>query len=450
MGLVLGVVCSPATAAAEKNALGEAWVAKACRLGTPDYTDASTRLAALEAQIEALGLAADHGPADAALAALFRHRCFSFFPQQFDKVDAKGSALGLKTFWRDGALAWFQDTLRLGDAVGPARRYWVLPAYRRALTLETAPDSPLRSLLCSAADAHCGRETFGWRRRAERAFREFAELKRARSTDPRPRVNPLDCGEHVKGTAADTFSGWTECVMTNTPKVEALPLGALQAPTTGWLTVSGRRGHYGFCDEVRAYNLETGAAYISSSCSRLHLAQTGAVRHAATNAARKGALAMGRVPLANLREATWMMLLIEKVGLPITLESYGVVIPSRLEVELSNRGSGVGLGYSGSSSQTVLDWRYTVGKVALSSGDLTWPSDYNYAARQHAVALLQVAEAGFVEGCPPTAAPRHLMRPLHRPGVSGRDARPKDLSAANRTRWKALIGAKPPASCDPR
>ena len=74
MGLVLGVVCSPATAAAEKNALGEAWVAKACRLGTPDYTDASTRLAALEAQIEALGLAADHGPADAALAALFRHR----------------------------------------------------------------------------------------------------------------------------------------------------------------------------------------------------------------------------------------------------------------------------------------------------------------------------------------------------------------------------------------
>ncbi len=51
----------------------------------------------------------------------------------------------------------------------------------------------------------------------------------------------------------------------------ALPLGDVKAPDTGWLVIAGRRGHYEFCDTVRAYDLETGAAFIDDNCSELTL-----------------------------------------------------------------------------------------------------------------------------------------------------------------------------------
>ncbi len=89
----------------------------------------------------------------------------------------------------------------------------------------------------------------------------------------------------------------------------ALPLGRFRAPDRGWLVIRGRRGHYEFCDELRAYDVETGAAYVAKSCSGLHLRPGGSVDFEATNASRKAAVEAGRVDVANLREAVWMILL---------------------------------------------------------------------------------------------------------------------------------------------
>ena len=73
--------------------------------------------------------------------------------------------------------------------------------------------------------------------------------------------------------------------------------------------IRGRRGHYEFCDELGVYDLETGAAYLAKSCSALHLRPGGRVNFEATNAARKAVVEAGRVNVANLREAVWMILL---------------------------------------------------------------------------------------------------------------------------------------------
>lgn len=49
----------------------------------------------------------------------------------------------------------------------------------------------------------------------------------------------------------------------------------LRAPSHGWFILRGRRGHYRFSDEVRAYDLATGAAYVARSEAALALGGVG-------------------------------------------------------------------------------------------------------------------------------------------------------------------------------
>ena len=93
-----------------------------------------------------------------------------------------------------------------------------------------------------------------------------------------------------------------------TAQARRLATRGSKAPTTGWVVITGRRGHYDFCDTTRAYSLTTGAAFTFDSCSALALKSGGNVDFGATNKARVESVKVGSIPADNLREAAWMML----------------------------------------------------------------------------------------------------------------------------------------------
>jgi hypothetical protein len=431
------LAAEPATAIA-------ATVNMPCPVGSAHRAEAQAMLAALAAQMKTLDVASDPGAAAASMTALFAHRCFSFIPKRRRSMDAAQSALSLKTFWEDGARAWFEAGLALADPEVKRRRFWVLPGVRN--TLAHTPTHPLASLLCAPRDAACGQETEGWTLRADRSMRDFAAAKRAKarrkaSVGEKTALDPSECAP-PEGKSMD-FHAWAECVASTTPRSQVLPLGRLRAPSTGWLVIAGRRGHYQFCDEIRAYDLETGAAYIAASCGGLQLSPK-AVDHDGTNARRRFGVRMGRLSRDNLREAAWMILLWKQVGKPIVRFGHAVVIPPHLKAEASPvRSTTVDFGSTTvSSAQTALRWHLTAEGAALGQGRLNWPLDYDDAAAQHAVFSLRVAEAAFVEGCVPARLPHTLSAPPGRGGVSRVDARPGDLDAVQQTLWSALMTAE--------
>src|SRR5262249_46454101 len=115
------------------------------------------------------------------------------------------------------------------------------------------------------------------------------------------------CADKVS-SSRERYQDWRDCIEMARPKRVALPLGEFKAPTTGWVVITGRRGHYDFCDTTRAYNLTTGAAFIQDSCSALALKPGGDVDFGATNKARVESVKVGSIQADNLREAVWMML----------------------------------------------------------------------------------------------------------------------------------------------
>jgi hypothetical protein len=191
----------------------------------------------------------------------------------------------------------------------------------------------------------------------------------------------------------------------------ALPLGEFKAPTTGWLVVVGRRGHYEFCDTTRAYNLATGAAFIHDSCSELILRPGGHVDRNATNKGRVERVSAGSIPVGNLREGVWMMLLRgEAEEAQLRAEYYP--LPTGLTPNVTVRhdeGDFVGLGMWGNTGQTVLTWRWTPDKGEAFVGDLTWPHSSD-AAESHTASLLGVAEAGMIDGCGRGRVPAVLVK----------------------------------------
>jgi hypothetical protein len=64
-----------------------------------------------------------------------------------------------------------------------------------------------------------------------------------------PARGPGDTRNSARGVEhADraTYQDWRDCIEMARPKRVALPLGDFKAPTTGWVVVTGRRGHYDF------------------------------------------------------------------------------------------------------------------------------------------------------------------------------------------------------------
>jgi len=204
-----------------------------------------------------------------------------------------------------------------------------------------------------------------------------------------------------------------DCLQETEDRQAALPFGHMRVPENGWWVIQGRRGHYSFCDEIRAYHLATGTAFVVSSCSRLVLLTDGGVDGRGTDALRKVETRVGQLPLERLREAAWMSFLAPEVQEAVVLSGTGAALPQEITpVRRTDQGMTSGaLARRGSSAQTRLSWTWSRSERHRHSGALVWPEDYNRAGYDHAVKLLQMAEADFVESCPHVALPTWLLDP---------------------------------------
>jgi hypothetical protein len=324
--------------------------------------------------------------------------------------------LSLKTYWESGGFARLRDTLHLGEK--GHRMMWTEPSVRRSLTVETVPTSPVIGMLCSVNDEDCGTETAAWELRADQIFTLAGTANdrvhesidcaaRARTVPPRRRFKVWR--ECFEGSQADRWSvGRT-----------SLPIGRTRAPKQGWLVIKGRRGHYSFCDEVGAYDLATGSAYVLSSCSALALEASGTVNAKATNDARQTQFKIGHLSIDHLREAVWMMVLLDELDSDVRVNSVGTELPEWIQAQVDSEGWDlggiIGGAHGGSTAQTTFDWDIVGGDHLQKSGRLTYPYSMN-VAEDHAIHLLRIAEMKFEHGCPEVTMPVSLVKLSSRTG----------------------------------
>jgi hypothetical protein len=174
-----------------------------------------------------------------------------------------------------------------------------------------------------------------------------------------------------------------------------------------WLIIAGRRGHHEFCQTVRAYDLVTGAAFIDDNCSEITHKWDGRIESDMYQRGMVRRIKAGAVPVENLRETLWMLLLrSETEEVQVDIEYYPVpegVKPQAVVRRRTDEYFG-GIGGWSNTAQTRLTWRWIPAAGPVFVGNFTWP-EANDAAENHAAALLDVAEEGFVERCPPRSIP---------------------------------------------
>jgi hypothetical protein len=403
-----------------------------CAAQSPELADAKRRLDALDKQIRGLKPGDGHAAANEALIALSTHRCMAHSRVDSSQLRAE-AAPALMDFWDSGGRRWIESHLNLASQ----RTVEFPPLMRKVISTETRPDHPAVELLCSLKDESCGRETGGWWQRAEAYFRlKAAPLARINQDPmgigPGARLTENDCKNEAEAVAfAERFAFWERCVTRMRSHGFAMPLGRMKPPASGWLVVRGRRGHYTYCDELRLYSLSNGDSYISQSCSLL-------IQLIAGNGTpdRNRQVARGSISVDNIRELAWNLLQLQE-----SVEGYTGVNPFSVPSSVQPMRGSDNPFLSGpprtlmtvSSSQTTLAWALvgTAGEH-LASGTLRWPGDYLGGPNDHAVGLLQIAEGGFVNGCPTMMPPENLDFGNANPVVSALDASPTELSRARR------------------
>jgi len=383
----------------------------------------------------ALPITADPAPITAELEALLDgDPCFAAASMTRPQQLQPDSGLSLRLWWERGGEWWLRTQLSLGDK----KERWVVipPSTRRTVATDVGKvrPHPLAAVACpvasviasdvaagarsaspaiptTAADAACGRETAGWMLRAEQHLASSGAARRLQYLEmvedgPAPSYK----GCITTASAADPldrFGEFTMCLQRLANHGDALPLGRFRSPATGWIVIRGRRGHHGYCDEVRAYDLASGAAYVVKSCGGLVLRADGTIDHRATSAGGGRPTAqVGRLPVLALREAALMGMLSAVSDVDIVVDSYGRHLPPAIEPEGAAWSLGA-LGASGSASsgRTSLE----IAWVREGKGQGRWSTDWPDSDRPvigHATDLLAVAEAGLVLGaCAPAALP---------------------------------------------
>jgi hypothetical protein len=393
---------------------------------------------------------------------VLRTQCF-LPAAETDRIPKPDTALSLKEWWTTGGGAdWLESFLRLprfGPVDDLTPHAVVQPDARNTLDLDAHRQHPLSALLCPWADSACGAETGGWRVRADAYFEGHQALNSTSGlTGDEPQTRgPAEISEQCAHTAASTRTGeryqdWRDCIEIARPRRAALPLGGFKAPTTGWIVITGRRGHYDFCDTTRAYSLTTGAAFIFDSCSALVLKPGGEVDFGTTNNARVESVKVGFIQPDNLREAVWMMLFrgeVEEVQLKAEYYPLPVSLIPQVTVRAHEDDSSVG-GIWANTAQTSLTWRWVPATGTGFVGDLTWPRSYD-AAESHAASLLAIAEAGFVEKrCTNQRLPAASIfasandRNLNQVAADALREQARDFKVAS-DRWRSLPQCSSPA-----
>lgn len=438
----IGVTAAGAQDSSFWSFLKEAQTIRRCTPTSAAHVQAKASLARLDDKLLRL---ADVDPLDPALEELhrlLRTECF-WMASEVGRLPTPDSTRSLKEWWSSGGEAWLASYLELPryGEVSALRPHVVIPPdTRRTLDLETVRGHRLQSLLCSQRDVACGARTRGWVLRADVHFSSFRAPDWNNDPDLR-QPTPEQASRECVATTGQHYQPWRACVESKRRTRTALPLGAFRAPESGWLVIAGRRGHYNFCDTTRAYDLETGTAFMNDSCSGLALQPGGGVNVSQTNKQRKETVRSGTVSVDNLREALWMMLF-EREAAEVQLTSEAVPLPVGMtpEITIQDRiADTVRFGASWNSGQTLLVWRWIPTDQSRFDGELTWPGSYK-AAEDHGATLLNVAEESFVEGCPrrspPVSASIRARQPVNRLDAPG-DSVDKWLDKAI-PQWNAI------------
>ena len=287
-----------------------------------------------------------------------------------------------------------------GFKITEGRRLLVIPPEpMRPLAADVARD--IAPFVCATGTKDCGRAG-SYILRAHAAFDAVAEVELGRlrvspagrdtpGILPRtPPEIPVEwCYETApNGYVPDLYVEWATCVAKLTPRTYRFARTDLRAPVKGWLVLRGRRGHYISQDEIRAYDLATGTAYIISGESGTPAAVDTAAGTVGVDQLREVAfMLVAQRALVELRDT--MMYAQVPDSLALTLE------PSLNET----RGKSTWM----STAQTDIAYSFVQGS-ADRFGTFTWPYSASWV-ENHIVKLIRVMEAGFVPGCAPAKLP---------------------------------------------
>jgi hypothetical protein len=313
--------------------------------------------------------------------------------------------------------------------------------------LPTDAQRRLAPLMCPANDPACDRAA-SYILRAHEAFDAALHVE---ETSLYPQIDqgllhveiPVrTCdGTSNKDRHPSTFEGWAACVASQAPRNRRYAETRLRAPERGWLVLRGRRGHYQFSDEIRAYDLATGAAYVASDSGALFAADPSAKPGQDTYT--------GRLAPDQVRELAFVLLTRSAIVELRTGVAYAV-IPDALPLVLGRPTPWESWGRSSwaSSNQTRIAFTFLDGALR-ETGEFTWPSAHDWVDN-HITSLVRVAEAGLVRGCAPAQLP-----PLAELGGALGTVSPVDASAdalrarhaeldrhLEGLRWRACPGAK--------
>ena len=285
-----------------------------CSPGSPDHHTATNAVEMLGQAIDALPVDGDPTPVYQKLRALVETRCFAAANVLWAASPAD-SARAIKTFWRNGGRAWIEFPLKITQV----QRVVTAPTMRKTLRGN-------HPLACAPTDTQCGQKTHRWRQHAKSKLVKAAQRRHLALANDEAQVAPTESLCAQKGQMAESqerFAAWLDCIRKVPVARRALMLGNTRTPDRGWLLIRGRRGHYSFCDEIRAYDLATGSAAISRSCGGLVLRPNGTVDGARTAARQRIVAEQGRIPVDILREAAWMILMSSETQSQVS-ESRGI------------------------------------------------------------------------------------------------------------------------------
>jgi hypothetical protein len=390
-------------------------------------------------QIRSLSPDEDASSAVKRLSELRDMRCFEGSSEATRPASGARSA-SLKQWWVDGGEAWLRSYLEL--AAGS--RTIVIPPDMRT-TLSAAPGTALATVVCPSGK-RCP-ESNAWKQRTQSAMTAVwkADLRSA----PRPKgVGFPERKDCVSGLAdvpeEERYRALHDCWERSRAKSPVLPLGDVRIPKQGWLILRGRRGHYSFCDELRAYSLETGSAYIAQSCSALSLVTGGHVDARATDAGRRVEVTTGRVPVDALRDTTLLLLIGDSVDTAVQAQAERLELPAGLEAGWWRQDHGTGH-VSGSTwvstAQTSIAWAFHPPVASAAEGTFKWPHSSN-PAKSLAAKWMGDLEERLEKGCPSERAPTEQLRAMSAPRVNARDA-PDGVSAVHDALLSGLASAVP-------
>jgi hypothetical protein len=372
-----------------------------CPSSSPLLADARRDLAALGQRIEAIADASQLAAAQRDLRLLLQTPCLAISAESRGRFETT-SVVAFKAWWRDGGRAWVQSYLD-ADARGRLEYLTLPPDVRDSLIpgdTSGAPAAPaLAALLCPAKDAACGSESRGFRVRAEGFFASSTGegFQPCRLGPPPMPAEPC----RAEGRAGD-FARWRACVHEARPVAPALPWGDLRSPRGGWLMIrrssdGSRDGDKEVCQRTRRYHLDSGSAYVVTSCRPVE----------GSGAKPRQTIQGGRASVALVREALWMLLLEDRVTWRL-LTAHIQPVPDRLRVQWNTRTAadigGCTVGPSAHAAE--IGWRWGDPDRLRAEGRILVGHE---PGETYAAQLLAALEATFEPGQPTESLPPALQ-----------------------------------------